>query len=65
MVGFPALRWTPGSGHVPVKLLVSDDLKHDWDRLDRFEGPEYQRILVPVRSGATVIAVANIYEARR
>jgi gamma-glutamylcyclotransferase (GGCT)/AIG2-like uncharacterized protein YtfP len=65
VVGFPAIRWTPGSGHVPVKLLVSDDLKHQWDRLDRFEGAEYQRILVPVHAGTTVIAVANIYEARR
>ncbi len=62
--GYPAIRWNPRSGQVPVKLLVSEDLAHHWERLDKLEGPEYQRILVPVHSGDEVVAVANIYEAR-
>ncbi len=62
--GYPAIRWNPRSGQVPVKLLVSADLEHHWERLDKFEGPAYQRILVPVCMGDDVIAVANIYEAR-
>ncbi len=63
--GYPAIRWNPRSGQIPVKLLVSADLEHHWERLDKLEGPEYQRILVPVYSGDKVVAVANIYEGRR
>ena len=62
--GYPAIRWNPRSGQVPVKLLVSEDLEHHWERLDKLEGPEYQRILVPVVMSDEVVAVANIYEAR-
>ena len=62
--GYPAIRWNPRSGKVPVKLLVSEDLERHWERLDTLEGSEYQRILVPVYTGDEVIAVANIYEAR-
>ena len=62
--GYPALCWNPRSGRIPVKLLVSEELEHHWERLDELEGPEYQRILVPVHSGDEVVAVANIYEAR-
>ncbi len=62
--GYPAIRWNPRSGQVPVKLLVSEDLEHHWERLDKLEGPEYQRILVPVYARDEVVAVANIYEAR-
>lgn len=62
--GYPAIRWNPRSGQVPVKLLVSEDLTHHWERLDKYEGPEYQRILVPVHTGDELVAVANIYEAR-
>lgn len=62
--GYPAIRWNPRSGQVPVKLLVSELLEHHWERLDQFEGAGYQRILVPVNMGDEVIAVANIYEAR-
>ncbi len=62
--GYPAIRWNPRSGQIPVKLLVSEDLEHHWERLDELEGPGYQRILVPVYTGDEVLAVANIYEAR-
>lgn len=62
--GYPSIRWNPGSDPVPVHLLVSADLERHWERLDGFEGPGYQRILVPVCADAEVIAVANIYEGR-
>ena len=47
-----------------MHLLTSTDLPAHWDRLDEFEGSEYQRILVPVIDRERVIAVANIYEAK-
>jgi len=63
-IGFPAMRWNPSAAVFPVKLFVSEQLPHHWERLDRFEGEEYCRILVPVYDDARVIAVANIYEGR-
>ncbi len=60
-LGFPALRWDPSRAGIPVKLLVSSDLRGHWDRLDEFEGEEYRRILVPVEEDGATIAVANIY----
>lgn len=63
-LGFPAIRWRPDGERVPVMLLVSDDLPAAWGRLDRFEGDEYCRILVPVYDDAGLLAVANLYEAR-
>ena len=62
--GYPAIRWNPRSRQIPVKLLVSVDLEQHWERLDKLEGREYQRILVPVYTGDKEVAVANIYEAR-
>ena len=45
-----------------MKLFTSPDLPARWQRLDRFEGDGYRRILVPVEHEGVVIAVANIYE---
>lgn len=63
-LGYPALRWSPSGPAVPVEMFVSDDLPRHWARLDEFEGPDYQRIVVPVFSGTGVVAVANLYAAR-
>jgi gamma-glutamylcyclotransferase (GGCT)/AIG2-like uncharacterized protein YtfP len=63
--GFPGMRWRPGGMQCPVKMFVSTALVDHWARLDEFEGPEYQRILVPVGDAkAGLIAVANVYEVR-
>lgn len=63
-MGFPAIRWRPDGARVPVNLFISDALPHHWERLDRFEGGEYLRILVPVYDARGLLAVANLYEAR-
>ena len=63
-LGYPAIRLDPQGPRVPVKLLVSDALPAQLERLDDFEGPEYCRKLAPVHDATGVIAVANIYEAR-
>ena len=66
--GYPALRWIPVAGEgeaprVPAHLLASQRLASLWDRLDRFEGPGYRRILVPFfAGGGDVAAVGNLYE---
>ena len=64
-LGFPALRWNPGStNRVAVKVFTSPGLVGCWGRLDAFEGEGYQRILVPVYDAAGGLTVANLYELR-
>jgi hypothetical protein len=45
-------------------MFVSEELPSHWARLDEFEGPDYQHIVVPVLAGARVVAVANLYASR-
>ena len=61
--GFPALVWDPEADGVEVRVFVSDDLPDRWDRLDAFEGPGYDRILVPVEGLAADVKVCNAYVA--
>ena len=63
-LGFPTLRWSPSGPAVPVDMFVSEDLPPHWGRLDAFEGPDYQRIVVPVFAGAGIVAVGNLYASR-
>ncbi len=62
--GFPALLWRPDGPRVPVMLLRSHHLEDHWQRLDRFEGAAYCRILVPIEGEDAIVAVANLYAAR-
>ena len=72
-LGYPAFRPRVGGPAVRVHVLTSASLATAWPALDRFEGSEYQRIVVPVFSrhlGAeqagerTLYTVANLYAAR-
>lgn len=62
-LGFPALRWRADGPEVDVQLFVSAELRDHWERLDRFEGSDYRRILVPLLKEGEVAAIANLYEA--
>lgn len=62
--GFLEFHWTLRAKAIPVKVLSASKLEAQFDRLDRFEGPRYQRILVPILVNETT-AVCNIYEGRR
>ena len=63
-LGYPALRWSMDGDDVPVELFISDDLAAHWPRLDRFEGRDYERILVPLLRHGEIVEVANLYQAR-
>ena len=57
--GYRALRWQPGAERITAHLLAAPGLREAWPMLDRFEGPEYRRILIPVyrsTSGASAVA---------
>ncbi len=64
-LGFPALRWRPGGPRIAAHLLRSDALREQWAELDRFEGTEYRRILVPFYADAGLRAVGYLYAAAR
>lgn len=46
--GFPGLVPDPDGDRVRVQVFRSADLPGAWQRLDRFEGREYERVVVPV-----------------
>jgi gamma-glutamylcyclotransferase (GGCT)/AIG2-like uncharacterized protein YtfP len=47
-LGYPGFRPRIGGAAVAVQVLSAPLLATAWPTLDRFEGPGYQRILVPV-----------------
>jgi len=67
-LGYPAFRPRGGGPAVAVKVLTAPALAIAWPGLDRFEGAEYRRILVPVFTPGRaderrLLAVANLYAA--
>jgi gamma-glutamylcyclotransferase (GGCT)/AIG2-like uncharacterized protein YtfP len=59
--GYPMMRWKPGGSHIASYLLESEILPAHWVDLDRFEGSEYCRILVPVFDDQGFVTVGNVY----
>src|SRR3712207_3816746 len=47
-LGYPGFRPRAGGDAVAVKVLTAPSLANAWPALDRFEGPGYRRILVPI-----------------
>jgi gamma-glutamylcyclotransferase (GGCT)/AIG2-like uncharacterized protein YtfP len=67
-LGYPAFAPRAGGAAVPVHVLRADSLPAAWPELDRFEGPGYRRILVPVFTAGPgdarrLYTVANLYAA--
>ena len=67
-LGYPAFLPRVGGPAVAVKVLTAPLFVRAWPTLDRFEGPEYRRILVPVFSPGLaderrLYTVANLYAA--
>jgi gamma-glutamylcyclotransferase (GGCT)/AIG2-like uncharacterized protein YtfP len=60
--GFPGFLWDGSNAPVAAQVFSSRDLPRHWQRLDDFEGAEYQRILVPVEMEDGEIEMCNVYE---
>ena len=60
---YPVFTWDPTAQPMPMQLLRSADLSSIWPRLDKFEGADYRRILVPAVLDGQRITVANLYQA--
>ncbi len=61
---YPLLTPDPAGPAVAVAVLVGDDLRDHWPRLDAFEGDDYVRVLVEVRRPDDPSTVANLYASR-
>ncbi|MBI4248081.1 MAG: hypothetical protein HY611_01155 [Elusimicrobia bacterium] len=61
--GLPLFIWQRGADKIPVKVLWSSELPKRWTDLDRFEGEQYRRVLVPIEEQKEIM-VANIYSRR-
>ena len=59
--GFAEFSWSLSREPVPVRVLSCPGLRDRFGRLDRFEGPRYRRILVPVLIDG-IARISNIYE---
>lgn len=60
-MSYPALRWCPEGPEVEAHLFISPELPGHWQRLDDFEGLEYERILAPFWTADGAVWVGNIY----
>lgn len=49
-LGYPALIPSEDGDEIDVHLFVSPDLPRHWERLDAFEGTEYQRSRITVQT---------------
>ena len=61
--GYPGLTLDPAGGGVPVDVLESDALDRHLDRLDRFEGEGYARVVATVTLDSGEDVEAWVYEA--
>jgi gamma-glutamylcyclotransferase (GGCT)/AIG2-like uncharacterized protein YtfP len=71
-LGYPGFRPRAGGDAIAVRVLTTPSLATAWPDLDRFEGPGYRRILVPVFGAELgpelagerrLYTVANLYAA--
>ncbi|QEE31259.1 gamma-glutamylcyclotransferase [Terriglobus albidus] len=54
-LGYPGLILDENGPEVTVHLFESSDLPAHWDRLDEFEGPGYERVVVSVSTDEGVL----------
>lgn len=59
----PVFIWDRGK-ETNMKLLISNNLSENFERLDNFEGLRYKRILIPVQTHSGVF-ISNIYSLRK
>jgi len=61
--GLNYFKWSPNAGEIDAKMFISKSLPDKLSSIDRFEGGNYHRILIPAKVGE-YWAIANIYERK-
>lgn len=49
-IGYPGIILDPRGPEVEVQVFESAELPEHWQRLDKFEGPGYRRVVTTVRT---------------
>ena len=63
--GYPGIVVDRAAGLVEGFVLTSDALTNEWERLDEFEGPQYERVVAEVELEAGQVVPAFIYQLKR
>jgi len=63
-MGYPGIVLDDAGDEIIGYLFCSDKLDYHWDELDDFEGKEYKRILIKVKTKNQMIVEAYIYILR-
>jgi gamma-glutamylcyclotransferase (GGCT)/AIG2-like uncharacterized protein YtfP len=63
--GFPGIVVDESANLVAGYLLTSEALDREWDRLDQFEGSQYQRVLAKVQLDGGQVVEAYVYQLKR
>ena len=61
--GLKYFKWSPNAGEIDAKMFISKSLPDELSSIDRFEGGNYHRILIPAKVGEYWV-IANIYERK-
>ncbi len=62
--GLKYFNWNPKEAEIDSKIFVSKFLPHELPNIDRLEGSNYHRILIPVKI-EDYFLIANIYERKK
>ena len=60
-IGYPALTLDPDGSEVHGVVFSSNALANHWQRLDEFEGEDYERVATPVRLDDGSVVDAYVY----
>lgn len=63
--GYPGIVVDPSAARVQGFMLTSDALTSEWERLDDFEGSEYERVVAQVELVVGGVVAAFIYQLKR
>lgn len=63
-LGYPGIVLDDSGDEIKGHIFSSEKLKYYWDELDEFEGEEYQRVLIEVKTKDNIAVDAYIYILR-
>ena len=63
-MGYPGIVLDKTGDEIKGYIFCSDELDYHWDELDDFEGQEYKRILIKVKTKDKMAVEAYIYILR-
>jgi gamma-glutamylcyclotransferase (GGCT)/AIG2-like uncharacterized protein YtfP len=64
-MGYPGIVLNDAGNEIKGYIFCSDKLDYYWDELDDFEGEEYKRVLIKVKTKDKIAVEAYIYMLRK